>query len=270
MDLTACSVESLRWIFSTLPFSVILTAIFFSDQSALQLPLPIHQIDDETFENFYTENSQLLLNSLTQNFSDVRQPFFYIWGGKSCGKSHLLKAVNNHYLLNERSASYIPLTKSNYFSPNVLDNADQLDVICLDDIQTIVGNEEWELAIFDLCNQIREQQGLFSQGKKTLLLVTADRPPNQLAIDLADLRSRLTWGEVYKLDDLNDDQKRDILQQNAHRKGLELSDDVVNFLLKRVDRDLHLLLAKLELLDRASLQAQRKLTIPFVKEILGL
>ena len=128
----------------------------------MQLPLPIHQIDDETLENFYSENSLLLLDSLHQNFIDVQQPFFYIWGGRSSGKSHLLKAVSNHYLLNNLSSSYIPLEKSHYFSPSVLDNADQLDVICLDNLQVIAGNEEWELAIFDLFNQIREQQGLFS------------------------------------------------------------------------------------------------------------
>lgn len=236
----------------------------------LQLPLPIHQVDEETFENFNTENSLLLLASLQQNFAEVRQPFFYIWGNKSSGKSHLLKAVNNHYLLRYQSASYIPLDKSHYFSPCVLDNADQLDVICLDDVQAIAGDEEWEIAIFNLFNQIREQQGLFSHDKKTLLLITADRPPHQLDIQLPDLRSRLTWGEVYRLDELNDEQKKVILQQNAHRKGVELSDEVVAFLLKRLDRDLNLLLEKLDRLDRASLQAQRKLTIPFVKEILGL
>lgn len=252
------------------PLFCVLLLFSLIDTLILQLPLPIHQVDDETFDNFYADNGKLLLASLSQNFEEVYQPFFYIWGAKSCGKSHLLKAVNNHYLFNERSASYIPLDKSNYFSPNVLDNAEQLDVICLDDIQAVAGQEEWEVAIFDLFNQIREQQGLFSQERKTLLLITADCPPNQLKIRLPDLRSRLSWGEVYRLDELNDEQKRSILQQNAYRKGLELSDEVVNFLLKRLDRDLNLLLMKLDLLDRASLQAQRKLTIPFVKETLGL
>lgn len=243
--------------------------IFFLDNT-LQLTLPIHQIDDDTFDNFYAENSLLLLGSLRQNFVDVQQPFFYIWGGKSSGKSHLLKAVSNHYLLNQQSATYIPLDKSHYFAPTVLDNADQLDVVCLDDIQAVAGDEEWELAIFDLFNQIREQQGLFNQGKKTLLLISADCPPHQLAIRLPDLRSRLTWGEVYRLADLDDEQKRIILQRNARNKGLELSDEVANFLLKRLDRDLQALMHKLTLLDHASLQAQRKLTLPFVKEILGL
>ncbi len=236
----------------------------------MQLPLPIHQVEDDTFDNFYAENSLLLLDSLRHNFDDVQQPFFYIWGGKSSGKSHLLKAISNHYLLNQRSSSYIPLDKSHYFAPTVLDNAEQLDVVCLDNLHAVAGDEEWEKAIFDLFNRIREQQGLFTQGQKTLLVISADCPPHHLAIALPDLRSRLTWGEVYRLNDLNDEQKRTILQRYAYQKGLELSDEVANFLLKRLDRDLHILIEKLVELDHASLQAQRKLTLPFVKEILGL
>lgn len=236
----------------------------------MQLPLPIHQVDDESFDNFYAENSLVLLDSLRQNFVDVQQPFFYIWGGKSSGKTHLLKAVSNRYLLNQQTSSYIPLEKSQYFSPMVLDNAEQLDVICLDDLQAVAGDDAWELAIFNLFNQIREQQGLFGSAHKTLLLISADCPPHHLKINLPDLRSRLTWGEVYQLNDLSDDQKRIILQRNAYLKGMELSDEVANFLLKRLDRDLQTLATKLDRLDRASLQAQRKLTVPFVKEILGL
>lgn len=236
----------------------------------MQLPLPIHQIDDETFENFYAENSLVLLDSLRQNFENVSQPFFYVWGGKSSGKSHLLKAVSNHYLQHNRFSSYIPLDKLNYFSPAVLDNADQLDVVCIDDLHCIMGDPEWENAMFNLFNRISEQQSLFYQGKRTLLLMSADVPPNQLNTHLPDLASRLIWGEVYHLADLSDEQKRLILQRNAYNKGLELSDDVANFLLKRLDRDLHVLNNKLDLLDRASLQVQRKLTLPFVKSVLGL
>lgn len=232
--------------------------------NAIQLTLPIHQIDDETLDNFYAENSLLLLDSLRQNFVQVQQPFFFVWGTKSSGKSHLLKAVSNHYLLNQRAASYIPLNKSHYFAPTVLDNVDQLDLICLDDLQVVAGNEEWELALFNVFNVIREQK------RKTLLLISADRSPNQLAITLPDLRSRLNWGEVYQLNALNDDQKRLVLQRNAYQKGIELSDEVANFLLKRLDRDLETLSAHLAHLDQASLQAKRNLTVPFVKEILGL
>ncbi len=236
----------------------------------LQLSLPIHQVNDETLNNFYSEDSAVLLDSLRKNFMQVEQPFFYIWGKGNCGKSHLLKAINNHFLVEQRNASYIPLEKSQYFSPVVLENADLLDVICLDDIQLIAGDNEWEEALFDLFNQIREQQLDNQQKRKTLLLISADCPPNQLNIKLPDLRSRLTWGEVYQLKNLTDEQKCKILQQRAYQKGLELSNEVANFLLKRLDRNLNSLIDTLEKLDQASLQAQRKITVPFVKDILGI
>ena len=132
-------------LFPTPPFSAILSTIFQQKGNQTinqQLLLPIHQNDDETFENFYSENNPVLLDSLRQNFIDVQQPFFYIWGNQGCGKSHLLKAVTNQYLFNQQLASYIPLDKSRYFSPQVLENASQMDVVCLDDFQTIAGNEE--------------------------------------------------------------------------------------------------------------------------------
>lgn len=230
----------------------------------MQLPLSIHQIKDDTFENFYAENSQLLLASLAQNFAEVIQPFFYVWGGESCGKSHLLKALSNHYLQQNRTASYLPLKQAESLSPAMLENIEGLDLICLDDLHAIAGNTPWETAIFNLFNQIRHQ------SLPILLLITANQPPNQLPIALPDLRSRLTWGEVYRLNDLTDEQKCHILRHNAHNKGLELPEEVANFLLKRLNRDLNLLLLKLDQLDKASLQAQRKLTVPFVKTILGL
>lgn len=238
----------------------------------MQLSLPIHQVDDETLENFCAEHGAALLDSLRQNFDEVRQPFFYVWGAKSSGKSHLLKAITHHYLVNDRLASYIPLEKLAYFSPAVLDNADQLDVLCIDDIHYIVGNPEWEQAIFNLINQLREQHGLFSQTKRTLLLISADCPPQHLKLSekREDITSRLSWGEVYHLGDLNDEQKTKILRRVAYDKGLELTEEVANFLLKRLDRDLSVLKEKLDRLDQASLQAQRKLTLPFVKDVLGL
>lgn len=97
----------------------------------------------------------MLLGSLRKNFIQLYQPFFYIFGGKSTGKTHLLKACSNYFLASQRIAIYIPLSKAQYFSPEVLENLEQQD-ICLDDFHAIIGNHEWELAIFDLMNRIKE------------------------------------------------------------------------------------------------------------------
>ncbi|MGC7560570.1 DnaA inactivator Hda [Pasteurella sp. PK-2025] len=228
-----------------------------------QLPLPIHQLDDETLDNFFPDNNLLLLNSLHKNFASPEQQFFYIWGEQSSGKSHLLKAISNHFFLQQRPAIYVPLEKSCYFSPAVLENLEYQHVVCLDDLQAVIGHDEWELAIFDLFNRIKEVG-------KTLLLISANLSPSAIPVKLPDLASRLRWGEIYQLNPLNDAQKIHVLQQNAKRRGIELPDETANFLLKRLARDMQTLFNALTALDQASLQAQRKLTIPFVKEILNL
>lgn len=229
----------------------------------MQLSLPIHQLDDESLTNFNSDNNLLLLNSLRKNFDKLSQPFFYIWGEQGSGKSHLLKAIFHDFLRTHRSAIYVPLEKSQYFSPAVLENLEFQEVVCLDNLQTICGIPEWEIAVFDLFNRIKE-------NGNTLLLISANQSPSALKIHLPDLRTRLTWGEIYHLQPLDEHQKIAVLQQNAHQRGMELTDDTANFLIKRLDRDMHSLFAALDKLDKASLQAQRKLTIPFVKETLGL
>ena len=130
-------------------------------------------------------------------------------------------------------------------------------------MQAVIGNAEWEVAIFDLINRVRETG-------RTLLIMSADQSPVNLPVQLPDLASRLTWGEVYQLAPLNDKQKIDVLQKAAYQRGIELPDETANFLFKRLERDMKTLFNALEKLDQASLQAQRKLTIPFVKEILSL
>ncbi len=198
-----------------------------------------------------------------KNFLQLHQQFFYLWGNKGSGKSHLLKGVCQHYLAQQRPALYVPLNKAQYFSPAVLENLEQQALVCLDDLQAVIGNAEWEVAIFDLINRVRETG-------RTLLIMSADQSPVNLPVQLPDLASRLTWGEVYQLAPLNDKQKIDVLQKAAYQRGIELPDETANFLFKRLERDMKTLFNALEKLDQASLQAQRKLTIPFVKEILSL
>ena len=109
-----------------------------------------------------------------------------------------------------------------------------------------------------------------SNFSKTRLLITGDRPPRQLNLGLPDLASRLDWGQIYKLQPLSDEDKLQALQLRARLRGFELPEDVGRFLLKRLDREMRTLFMTLDQLDRASITAQRKLTIPFVKEILKL
>ncbi|PJG84985.1 DnaA inactivator Hda [Conservatibacter flavescens] len=228
-----------------------------------QLPLPIHQLDDETLDNFYADNNLLLLNSLRSNFHHLHQPFFYLWGMAGSGKTHLLKGISAYFVAQERAAIYVPLDKFSAFSPAVLDNLEQQEAVCLDNLHAVIGKEEWEIALFDLINRIKETNN-------TLLVMSAEQSPITLPIRLPDLASRLTWGETYQLQPLTEEQKLVVLQQNAVQRGIVLPIETATFLLKRLDRDMATLFGALSQLDKASLQAKRDLTIPFVKEILDL
>jgi DnaA-homolog protein len=126
----------------------------------------------------------------------------------------------------------------------------------------VINRPEWELALFNLFNRLRDA------GK--LLIVAAIHGPQELAVNLPDLKSRLQWGTTFHVQTLDDDQKQAALQFRAKARGLELSDEVAAFIIQRLPRDMNELFWQLNRLDHASLAEQRKLTIPFVKKVLGL
>jgi DnaA family protein len=215
-----------------------------------QLTLNIRLRDDATFANFYSENNQQLLTHLQTN-TDL---FIYLWGKSGSGRSHLLQATCQA----AKSAIYLPITTK--LEPEILSGLENMDVLCLDDIHHIAGIKTWEEAIFHLFNKLATNI--------TRLIISANTPPASLPIMLPDLKSRLASGITFQVQPLSDQQKLTALQLRAKNRGLQLSQEVGEFLLNRYARDTNSLFTILEKLDQASLATQRKLTIPFIKTIL--
>lgn len=228
-----------------------------------QLSLPINLPDDETFSSFYPGKNQQLLEAIQSLIQGDSGGYLYFWARKGAGRSHLLHAACAELSAHNLAVGYVPLDKREYFGPDVLEGMEHLALVCIDNIELIAGDPEWELAIFDLYNRIREQG-------RTRLLIAGDQAPRQLNLSLPDLASRLDWGQIYKLYPLADEDKLQALQARARLRGFEMPEDVGRFLLKRLSRDMRTLFDTLDKLDHASIAAQRKLTIPFVKEILSL
>ncbi len=228
-----------------------------------QLSLPLYLPDDETFASFVAGENTALLAAISQSLAAKSGQLIYFWSRTGGGKSHLLHAACSRVSAQGKAVGYVPLDKRNWFSPEVLDGMEHLSLLCIDNIECVVGDEAWELALFDLYNRIKEQTG-------ASLLISADRPPRQLDLQLPDLASRLDWGQTYRLQPLNDDEKLQALQLRARLRGFELPEDVGRFLLKRLDREMRTLFETLDKLDKASFNFQRRLTIPFVKEALQL
>ena len=229
-----------------------------------QLPLNIQLRDDATLDSFYPGDNVEALNAIQQIAKGEGENFLYIWGQTGVGRTHLLQAACHFATESGVTAIYIPLKGQcgAKFSPEILQGIEDLSLVCLDDIDEAAGFSNWEEALFHLFNRIRSNNGR--------LIVSSAFAPKDLPIKLPDLKSRLSWGVIYQLHRLNDEQKISALQLHAEQRGIELSETVGQFLLNRCSRNMNELFSVLEKLDRASLAEQRRLTIPFVKQVLDL
>jgi DnaA family protein len=237
---------------------------FVMQVEPMQMALPVTLPDDETFSSYFGGEDSLEVNHLKVSFLKLSTLFQYTYlcGLGDSGKSHLLYATCIE--AQERGLSNMLLSMREVidFGPMVLDGLEALDVLCIDDVHLVAGNDVWEKALFNFFNRFNEPT--------KMLVVTADLLPNMLNINLPDLESRLTWGTTFQIRSMSDDDKAQALVKRAHMRGLELSDECARFLLTRLSRDMRALLDVLDNLDHASMAAQRKLTIPFIKSTLKL
>jgi DnaA family protein len=222
-----------------------------------QLALPLQLADHAVFASYLESGNEALVATLTRIAGDDEGHGCWLWGASATGKTHLLQAVCE--AAGDRAA-YMPLSSIAGFGPGILDGLSSRDLICIDDIDRVAGQPEWEVALFDLCNQI------FDVGSQ--LLVSATSSPRECPMELADLRSRLARLPVFQIHALGENELVSALKLRSRHRGLELPDDTARYLLKRSRRDMASLYELLDTLDKEALRAKRRLTIPFVREVL--
>lgn len=246
-----------------------------------QLPLNINLRDDATFENFYTSQNAVLIEALKTEMQ------VYLWGGVGLGKTHLLIAACHQAYQQKQSASYLPLRKHSIssslamdsgqslarmavgggrddeeegFTPEILEGLEFQSLVCLDDVDEVMGIPEWEEALFHFYNR--------AFIKKTRLILSAKVPTQQLGNILPDLKSRFNAGLIFQIKSLSDEEKSHVIQERARYRGFDLSNHAASYLLTRYSRNMYKLLNLIDFLDSATLAAQRKLTIPLLRTVL--
>ncbi len=225
-----------------------------------QIPLPLVGADALTFDLYCTAENELALTELKQVARGGASRNVYLWGDTGTGKSHLLHAACAAAADAGRRTAFVPLAQSRRLAPTLLESLEDLDLVCIDDLDAIAGQPAWEQPLFHLFNRMRET---------TRPLVFAARTsPAGSAISLPDLKSRLGWDLVFRLAPLQESQRFVALRQRAQMRGMEITDEVLDYLSRRIARDMHSLFVWLERLDRESLSAGKRLTIPFVRELL--
>lgn len=227
---------------------------------ATQLPLRLNPQEVYRLENFHF--SQMEVKQVVTEFCQLETiNYLYLWGDASSGKSHLLMAAVELAQQNGKRALYLPLAELVVStSPEVLLSLEHLDLLCIDELEAIESNAEWEEGIFHCFNRL--------QLSGCHLLIGSKHNPATSTIQLPDLRSRLAIGLVYQLDSLDDTAKQQALIVQAQARGLELSEDVASYMLRHHSRDIRELINLLQTLDKASMAAKRRLTIPFIRQVL--
>jgi DnaA-homolog protein len=200
---------------------------------------------------------QILLQWLQQS-----SPFtsLYLWGDRGCGKTHLLQAACRHISERGGLSAYLPLADLLALPTDVLEGLENMDLVCVDDIQIIAGVETWEQAVFSLYNLLKDN--------KIPLLLAAHVSPTQLNI-LADLISRFQSGGVYRLETLSETDQCLLLQAYAAELGLVLPENIAHYFINK-NNNLKTTIDWIEQLDGLAIGKKRKLSLHFVKDILNI
>jgi DnaA family protein len=224
-----------------------------------QLPLGLRLPDRAVFASFLPARNLEALAHARRVAAGEFTGLSWLCGPAGSGKTHLLQAICA--AASERMrAGYVPLAQVATLGVGVLEGLPQLECLCLDDIDRVAGERDWERGIFALLRELEELGGR--------LILAAQAPPALLHWQLADLGSRCAAGSVLQLRPLSEEQQHAALKLRARLRGVELPDETWQWLQRRFPRDMRTLYELLDTLDEASLAAQRRLTVPFIRAVL--
>lgn len=226
-----------------------------------QFPLRIRLRDEARFVNFQAGRNAAVVARLREWLATSSAGPLLLCGDAGAGKSHLLNAACLSFEQEGLEALYLSLSEAAALAPEALEGFECFDLVCLDELEALPGTLEWQEALLHLYNRILDGGGH--------LLIASRTPPASDDWLLADLASRLRAVPVLQLALPRDEDRHAMLTARASSRGLILPDEVAGYILRRAPRDTGRLLGILDQLDEASLQHQRRLTVPFVKHILG-
>lgn len=226
-----------------------------------QLPLSMRLRERAVFDHYVAGPNAAAVEQLRRAAEAAGGGAFWLSGPAGVGKTHLLQASCTQALAAQRTAHYLPLSELAGLGPGALAAWGGAAVLALDELELLIGQRAGEQALFELWRDA-EQRG-------ALLLMAARESPAQLRFALPDMRSRCSAAMLLVLRPLDERAQREALQQRARARGLELPEETARYLQRHFRRDLPTLCRLLDEIDNAALQAQRRLTVPFIRAVLS-
>ncbi len=229
-----------------------------------QLIFPFQINQKASFENFFcSPDNNYLITRLSDFVSSNDAHEFIISGERGAGKSFLIQAICNELGLNGKKFGFIPMNKAINMGIEIFQDLASLDVVCVDDLQLILANEDWEKALFNLINECQ-------QTSCSLILSLGDIQPIEEVTQLPDLLSRIKRMEFMTLRAVQNDQLNQALNFVSVQLGINIETAELDFLLKHQTRKFSLLVENLLSLDQEAASLKRRITIPLIKETLKL
>ena len=228
-----------------------------------QLNLDVKLDEAINLNNFIICPSTEIILKASKDFisgSDATKTFF-LWGKKGTGKNYLLHSINREFLEKELHSAFISFENSLLDNPSVLEGLEDLDVIFIESMEQFPSLREWELALFNLINAC-----LLKDCK---IFISSQVTAKHMEINLVDLKSRLLAFPAFEFPEINEDEKLKAMQEAASRKGWELEDNALSYILTHTSRNLSDLMSLMNELDTFSLEKKRKVSIALVRELIS-
>ncbi|MDQ7089277.1 MAG: DnaA regulatory inactivator Hda [Methylococcales bacterium] len=227
---------------------------------SIQFPLAFEFQSNQGFNTYFPASNQTIVTQLQDLILGTGERQIFLYGDAALGKSHLLQACCQLGHTEGMNPFYYPFEKKRLPPLSMLEGLEEVKLICFDDVNEIVGNLDWEQALLNFLNQHLENNNR--------LILTAREHPEASKTKLVDLKNSLNAGLALKLNPLEQDEIIAALIHKASHMGIIVSHKVGHFLVTHYASDMPSMWVLLEQLDKATLSAQRKLTIPFLKQIL--
>lgn len=212
------------------------------------------------FDTFWPGPNRDAWTAARESAAGRGEPVMFLHGPAGVGKTHLLKAAWRGAHERGAACAYLAFDDAYMLDPDLIEGWGALDFVALDAVERIAGYAAWERALFRLLEALRERGAAW--------IAAGREPPDALGLQLPDLASRLAWGPIYSMRLCDEAELAGLAIHAAHQRGLELPEPVAQFLVTRLARDPQAISEAVERLDAAALAAQRRLTVPFVRQVL--
>ena len=219
-----------------------------------QLTFPWNKPNNSSFNDFYFEKNNLSVLSNLKGEEDL-----VIYGSSKVGKSFLLQSICNYFSEANKSSLYIPLKELNSHETGLLDNLEKLNLVCIDDLEIIAGNNKWETAIFNLINDC-----LLSSCR---IVFCSNINPSLISFQLVDLFSRIQKINQMEVYPVKSDNLAEAVRFFTDLRSINIGDREITYLINHSRRSMGDLVTHIDELDKLSMQLKRKITIPLIKKV---